>query len=124
MQSCSQIVITIQNKPTPNFLQAGCPPVAQPTVSELSTALVITAFQVQTSFVVVCVQMSATRTHDVVMSCIRVSVLTANRGIVSYFVNSFSCCERPMLYCWQNSVTVTPNHIRSHEFVSVLCFLS
>jgi len=32
MQSSSQIVTA--NKPTPNFLQAGCLPVAEPTVSQ------------------------------------------------------------------------------------------
>ena len=32
MQSPSQNITT--NKPTPSFLQAGCPPIAQPTVSE------------------------------------------------------------------------------------------
>jgi len=95
--------------------------------------------------VCVCVQMSVTCKHD--MSCLSVSVLTAKRDIVSYFVNSFSCCERAMLYCWQNSVTsVEIYHILletifflgggvefntncdskpdSFTCVSVLCFLS
>jgi len=54
MQSCSQIVIA--NKPAPNFLKPffDALSVSHPTVSELSTALMTIAFQVQTSFVVVC----------------------------------------------------------------------
>jgi len=126
-----------QQTNTQLFLQAGCPPCLLSNSVRAQHCSNDDCLSSTNQFCCVCVQMSVTCKRD--MSCLSVSVLTTKRDIVSYFVNSFSCCERAMLYCWQNSVTsgeiylilpetfffwggdliqsVTPNQIHSHEFL-------